>query len=477
MLEPFDSITGFAASGAGVLANDPTNKVQGTNSQRLTNNANNSAIATKTITPQLDPTTFGVYAACVDVDFLNVASIEIDIGRSNTFAVAQQTGLQEDVAARPKGKTWFARNVSELTNVPAGVGAVQVRTRYGLQSNAGLNGRMTTDALVANTAGIPTVVISFDDGYLQQYTVAKPILDAHGFKATYHPAPNYINLADGGNGNYMTTAMLQDLNANGHDIACDNMDDVPYINYADLASAVASYTANRNFLSARGLTRAIDFGCYPGGNYASTPVKFQATGASVSGNAVTLASAPTGGIVLAVGTRVYSLGLPQGGSTISALTDQQHVTLTDAPTAGTAIFLFVDESGPFQGARLPTALKGAGAKLMRTNNAVYGKSVFTRWGFADWDMYFTGNGYTGLTAANGYALVDEAILRGSTLYTYWHSIRDTGGTGFDSTVAFFTDQMDYIKSKVDAGLLQVLTVSQMYNRDADGLSRLQAMFP
>jgi hypothetical protein len=476
MLESFDDgVTGFTLNNAAV-ANDPTNKVQGANAQRLTNTVVNSAIATKTLAANYDPATFGVLAACVDYDTLNITSLEIDIGRSNVFAPMTSPGLQEDVQSMPRGKTWISRHVSEMgANVPVGSGALQVRTRFSLYASGGQQGRMTTDCFVVQSKGIPTSLITMDDGYVEQFTVARPIANARGLKLCFHPNPAAVDLGDGGNLNYMTTAMLQQADSEGHLICCDNVGDLPYTSFATRALAVKAYTDNRAWLIARGLTRGIDFGCYPGGNYAAPPVKAQSTGATVAGAAVTLAGAP--GLTLVQGMRVYALGLPTGGTTIATVTDQTHITLNNAPSASATTFLFVDETGEFAGTKLPDDLRAAGAKLMRTNRAVFGTTTLTRWGFGDQDMYLTGHGYTGVSAAQADAIDVECELRGTTDVGYWHSIRDSGGSGFDSTIAYFTGRMDGKAAAVQAGRQVNLTYDQLWGRDSGGLARLQALFP
>ena len=40
------------------------------------------------------------------------------------------------------------------------------------------------------------VILTFDDGYKSQYTIAKPILDKYGFKGTFYVVCNYAQKID-----------------------------------------------------------------------------------------------------------------------------------------------------------------------------------------------------------------------------------------------------------------------------------------
>jgi peptidoglycan/xylan/chitin deacetylase (PgdA/CDA1 family) len=65
------------------------------------------------------------------------------------------------------------------------------------------------------------VVLTFDDGYENQYSNTKPILDKYGFKATFSIVCNYV-----GNGNRMTWEEIKSLQQEGHDIASHSMSHV-----------------------------------------------------------------------------------------------------------------------------------------------------------------------------------------------------------------------------------------------------------
>ncbi len=61
-------------------------------------------------------------------------------------------------------------------------------------------------------SGNKFVVINFDDGYRSQYTVAKPILDKYGFKASYFIVCNFV----GKKAKEMNTTSIGNLNGAGN---------------------------------------------------------------------------------------------------------------------------------------------------------------------------------------------------------------------------------------------------------------------
>ncbi len=69
-------------------------------------------------------------------------------------------------------------------------------------SQPGQVGSATFDSLVMNEAHRPSVVVTFDDGHLSQFTTARPILASHGIVATTYvirdrsaPGPGHLGAA------------------------------------------------------------------------------------------------------------------------------------------------------------------------------------------------------------------------------------------------------------------------------------------
>jgi peptidoglycan/xylan/chitin deacetylase (PgdA/CDA1 family) len=104
------------------------------------------------------------------------------------------------------------------------------------------------------------VVLTFDDGYIDFYTTAFPVLQAHGFKAVSYVVPGFW-----GNPRYMTGAQISEIDHAGIEIGDHTM------THADLATAGAAQLV----LQVKGAKDALekqighpvlDF-CYPSGKY------------------------------------------------------------------------------------------------------------------------------------------------------------------------------------------------------------------
>ena len=72
------------------------------------------------------------------------------------------------------------------------------------------------------------VILNFDDGRKSQFTLAKPILDKYGFKATFYIVCNYIDNKPG----YMDWKEVKQLSEEGHDIGSHSMN---HINLGNLS--------------------------------------------------------------------------------------------------------------------------------------------------------------------------------------------------------------------------------------------------
>jgi peptidoglycan/xylan/chitin deacetylase (PgdA/CDA1 family) len=83
------------------------------------------------------------------------------------------------------------------------------------------NNNNNTPASNFGTNNNKVVIINFDDGWKSQFTLAKPILDSYGFKATFFVVCNYVE--KGGN-NRMNWQDISQLQNEGYDIESHTMD-------------------------------------------------------------------------------------------------------------------------------------------------------------------------------------------------------------------------------------------------------------
>jgi peptidoglycan/xylan/chitin deacetylase (PgdA/CDA1 family) len=96
-------------------------------------------------------------------------------------------------------------------------GAYRSKEQHAISSNNNNN-------INNNASNNKVVILTFDDGPKNQYTIAKPILDKYGFKATFFIVCNLV-----GNNNFLNWQEIAALQKEGHDIESHTM------NHKDLA--------------------------------------------------------------------------------------------------------------------------------------------------------------------------------------------------------------------------------------------------
>jgi len=102
-------------------------------------------------------------------------------------------------------------------------------------------------------------VITFDDGYVDNYTTAFPILAKHGFTATVFMVTSYI---DGPA--FMSLPQLKDLVAKGWEVEGHTIDH-PYLTKIDPATVLSELTASKKSLEHE-LGNPVNFFAYPYGD-------------------------------------------------------------------------------------------------------------------------------------------------------------------------------------------------------------------
>jgi peptidoglycan/xylan/chitin deacetylase (PgdA/CDA1 family) len=106
------------------------------------------------------------------------------------------------------------------------------------------------------------VVLTFDDGYVDQYTNAFPLLKEFGFTATFFIITEY---ADSGNPAYMSWPMIEEMAAAGMRIESHSKSH-PDLSEADYDELIWQILGSQETIAAHiGYTPR--FFCYPGGRY------------------------------------------------------------------------------------------------------------------------------------------------------------------------------------------------------------------
>jgi peptidoglycan/xylan/chitin deacetylase (PgdA/CDA1 family) len=102
-------------------------------------------------------------------------------------------------------------------------------------------------------------VITFDDGYVDNYTTAFPILTKHGFTATIFMVTSYIN----GEG-FMSWHQLKELVANGWEIE-GHTTNHPYLTKMDPSTVISELNPSKELLE-KELGQTVNFFAYPYGD-------------------------------------------------------------------------------------------------------------------------------------------------------------------------------------------------------------------
>jgi peptidoglycan/xylan/chitin deacetylase (PgdA/CDA1 family) len=164
------------------------------------------------------------------------------------------------------------------------------------------------------------VVLTFDDGYLDFFTTAYPILKDHGFKSVSYVVPGFLN-----GPNYMSTPQVVQLDSEGlvefasHTVA-----------HVDLTKSSASQVTSQLTESKRALEQmlnhpVLDF-CYPSGMYNSSVV------AAVQAAGYQTGTTTQPGLVHSMSDRyVWTRQRVNGGETLAAFLNdlgQEEPTIT-----------------------------------------------------------------------------------------------------------------------------------------------------
>jgi len=104
------------------------------------------------------------------------------------------------------------------------------------------------------------VVLTFDDGYIDFFTTALPILIDHGFRAVSYVVPGFLDRP-----RYMTTDEVRAIDSDGMEVAAHTMHHVD-LTTASPAQLTMEIQGSRSVLEQITGHAVLDF-CYPSGKY------------------------------------------------------------------------------------------------------------------------------------------------------------------------------------------------------------------
>jgi peptidoglycan/xylan/chitin deacetylase (PgdA/CDA1 family) len=120
---------------------------------------------------------------------------------------------------------------------------------------------LTMDQVTQGYGGPKTIAITFDDGYLDFYTTAYPLLKKYGFTATAYIISGKIG------GNYMTWDQIREVQAGGIEIGAHT------VNHVDLATATEEVQRHEIFDSKAAIEEQVHVPvvsfCYPSGKHSA----------------------------------------------------------------------------------------------------------------------------------------------------------------------------------------------------------------
>ena len=106
------------------------------------------------------------------------------------------------------------------------------------------------------------VLLTFDDGYLDNYTAAFPLLQEYGYKATFFVVTDFVDFNREG---YMTWAMLEEMSRAGHRIESHSRTH-PDLRDKDRDGLIWEILGSQETIAAHVGYKPRYF-CYPGGDY------------------------------------------------------------------------------------------------------------------------------------------------------------------------------------------------------------------
>lgn len=439
--------------------------------------ANSNISATKTFSPGLDLSAGGLLVLGLRDGNTNIQGAEVGVYlSSNNFSSSKFMFEFTGDGSLVRGAVQYA--VLDLSEFSISGGEsldnlmTQVRVR--LNSDAG-SAAITFDKLYyipSPGKDRPRVVLGFDDGWATQYSIAYPYLTTKGIKATFYAVKDFLD------GNFMSLAQLQELYAAGHDIGNHTEDHVSFTEAA-LTSICASQTpVGAGALTINGTLAsggAVDLGATPrhisfvcNGNEATRWI--EVTGeldgvvkseVVIGSNGITFCSEGlfdkvTGVTVSGATAGAISVGTARTQAEAEAAIENNTTWLTANSMPRAALHLAYP-----RGASSPTSDAAVAAAGILTSRGTQGFNMPALFGVPDATNMPAQQQRSDVADMKAY--IDLAISTGTTAHIYMHKFDPTTADDLTMLTADFQELVDYIATKRDAGLIDVLTISQWYS--------------
>lgn len=471
-LEEFDSSAGWSfggtAGGSGAFLASPA---WSGSSLRLT--ANNSAGANYTATKSVawDLSAGGLLVLWLNVVDRAFGNIQIYLSSAN-FAGSKYLNKNVSLATYITGPQFIMFDLSEFT-ASGGESIANLITQVRVRIDSSNGGQFHVDHFAYVPPARkrkPSICFQFDDGYSTQYTEAFSYMSTKGMKGSVMGVEDFV-----GAGGFATLLQLQEMYAAGWDI-CNHTKAHVAFNAHTATGVATSQTPAASF--------TID-GSYAAGGVATLDaprhIVFTPSG-NEGGKAFTvtgkLAGVDKSEVIYGLnGTKFYTSTLFDevsaitiGTAATAAITVGTSVTQAEAEAAVGSVTTYLEANGMPRAAKHfaypqgefnPSTDAALAAQGIITARTVLANTIATQVGVPTPLKLPTFPLSTGVTQAAAKAYVDLAILRGASVFLYAHRLGN-GGTGIDWPVADFQALVDYVATKRDAGLVDVVTTTEFY---------------
>lgn len=291
VLDEMDALTGWVKGGTGgAMELNEVEKFSGTGSIKLTSGSGTQVRMSKTIVRDFsidDAISFKLKAYAHTDPATTIAGV---------IVFASTTSSLTDYFTRVWGPTYLSQNewvdldvrATSCLSVDNGYAGWTVASgspnwanityiRIVVSGAPGQVGSVSFDAIEHGAEYRPTVMITFDDRNISDFTRAYPYLKAKGMVATSYILSTYLS------DSYMSAAQLQTLNANKWDIANHTDDHTDLSTLATEAEVIARIEACETYLNGLGLTRASKHIAYPYANTNATVLAAMASYGALTG--------------------------------------------------------------------------------------------------------------------------------------------------------------------------------------------------
>lgn len=373
LLDGFENVADWSVSGTGATAeNDATLYKQGTQSIKLNaTNGNWASLEKRGLSLDLSsgdgfPFWFYVHDATKLISFTLFITSENDYSKyfSKVFG-SFFTGWNYLASV----KSEFSNTGEESWN------NTMVRMKFKTRPEAGQDASVSFDDLRFGVAGLPKVILTFDDNFAGQRDEAYPIMSANGQKGVAFICHDKISLGD-----RLSLADMQMLRDNGWDI-CNHTISHPYLTTISQEELETEINGMYDYLVTNGFKDTAKFFAYPMGQF---------------------------------------------NDAVIAKVKQRHVLAREVSNEGQPHF--------------------------RISN------------YDDLQFRLTGYYVQNTTSTETLqGIIDREIERCSVLILMFHNIVDADAGNLQYLTADFQTISDYLKTKQDAGDLEVITFSDYYN--------------